>query len=112
MSNGDRYASLFERLVANTHEPENDQACWIWKGRTDGKSRAVRYGRLNVRINGKHTTLQPHRVMFELINGVKLTTEQEVDHWCQCSLCVNPDHLGSEAITKSDNVKLRWSRRA
>ncbi len=34
-----RYASLFERLIANS-EPapgQNECGCWLWTGKTDGK---------------------------------------------------------------------------
>ena len=39
MSRSSPYDSIFSRLVANTHEPENGQACWTWAGR-----RRCRYG--------------------------------------------------------------------
>ena len=34
-----RYGSLFERLVANSHKPDdqNENGCWLWTGTTDGK---------------------------------------------------------------------------
>lgn len=28
-----KYDSLFTRLIANSAEPENDQACWLWEDR-------------------------------------------------------------------------------
>lgn len=43
--------------------------------------------------------------MVELIEGVKLTPDQEVDHLCFNPRCVNPDHL--EVTTKQVNLARR-----
>lgn len=89
-----KYDNLFLRLIANSVKPDdqNENGCWIWVGRTDGK-RGGEYGRMNVRRDGKHKTVQPHREMEELLIGRKLCPETEtIDHLCTNTLCINPDH--------------------
>lgn len=84
-----RYSSLYERLVANTHEPEGVHGCWVWKGAVGGSG----YGRINRRVDGKHKSCDAHRVMGELIVGRSLESEEQVDHLCYNTACINPDHL-------------------
>lgn len=89
-----RYSSLYERLLANSKIPEGQSentGCWQWTGRTDGKRWP--YGRINIIVNGKHTTKAPHRLMEELLIGRKIDPEEEtIDHLCFNTLCINPDH--------------------
>lgn len=98
-----RYASLYERLVANTHEPENAQACWVWKS-------YVRkgYPSLSLRRPGTPHPLQHygHRVM--LAQFEPLRPEHETEHLCCNPLCVNPDHL--EPVTGAANRARRWGK--
>lgn len=96
-----RYATLYERIVANTAEPTSEQGCWLWTGRHDGK-RGGEYGRMNVRENGRHHTRQPHRVMAALVEGRELHPDEEtVEHLCRVTLCCNPDHL--VLLSRSEN---------
>ncbi len=95
-----KYASMYERLVANTAEPENAQACWLWTGKTDRSD----YGRLNTCGEGSKTvTLMAHVAMaaifFEIPEG------HQVDHLCRSRPCINPDHL--EPVTASENCRRR-----
>lgn len=83
------YNSLFERLIANTHEPENEQACWLWKGALHYKG----YGHFNIRVGGKHMKCYAHRAMAEIMLGRKLEPNEEPDHLCLNRRCINPDHL-------------------
>lgn len=104
-----RYETLYERLIANskTRDDQNENGCWEWTGRTDGKRWA--YGRLNLRIEGKHTTRAPHRLMFEIIEGRTLHPDDEtVEHRCYNRLCINPDHL--ILLTRVENSVARWQR--
>jgi len=88
---------MFERLVANSYIPEGQSectGCWIWKGKsTLSRSKKVTYPRINVRIGGKHKTLFAHRVMVAVIEGRPLESEEEPDHLCHVTMCINPDHL-------------------
>ena len=66
-----RYTNLFERLVSNTHEPENDQACWFWKCKVDRHC----YGRINVYVKGlgTETTLQAHVALWVWLHASAMT---------------------------------------
>ena len=99
-----KYASMFERLVANTAEPENDQACWLWTGAIDDRP-GRGYARINCRVDGKHRSLRAHRVMAQLFTDDELTEADEVDHLCFNVKCINPDHL--EVVTKRVNLSRR-----
>lgn len=89
MSGKPRYGSLYERLVANTHEPEGVHGCWSWKGAVGGSG----YGRLNRRVQGQHKACDAHRVMGEVLLGRALEDVEQVDHRCFNTACVNPDHI-------------------
>lgn len=100
-----KYDSLYARLVANTHEPENDQACWIWSGRISNN-----YPRLSMRLPGREhpVALLAHRTMCEVVLGLPvnwLPSEIEVDHLCKHPHCINPDHI--EACAQGVNQKRR-----
>lgn len=111
-----KYLDLWARIVANTREPDNGQSCWLWTGKV-----SKRYPSMNVRRDGVHMTIKPHRamlVLLELAGEDELFWELydaysvaclEADHLCYCNpLCVNPDHLQWEE--KTDNVNARWHR--
>lgn len=108
-----KYDSLFLRLIANSVKPDdqNENGCWLWTGRTDGKRGGGEYGRMNKRVDGKHKTVQPHREMEELLIGRKLCPETEtetIDHLCKNTLCINPDHW--QLVTRVDNSALSQQR--
>lgn len=120
-----KYESLLHRLVANTDEPENDQACWPWAGRVDKDG----YGRLNVRRDGRHQTVKAHREMQAVIDGEFIEIDLDPsdpfgplvlipvaprdpdctdDHLCLNRACSNPDHL--ERVSRVENVKRMRAR--
>jgi hypothetical protein len=105
-----KYPNLFMRLVANSAKPDdqNENGCWLWTGRTDGK-RGGGYGRMNVWRDGKHKTVQPHREMEKIFAGRELCPENEtIDHLCANALCINPDHW--LLVTRGANSKLSQER--
>lgn len=117
---GQRYPNLFTRLVANTHEPENDRACWVWKGQTDGWG----YGRFTVRVPGEPypVKLMAHVAMFCCLYGQPTDTRDfwaayqefrasgmELDHLCNNPSCINPDH--HDPVTHKINCERRDMRR-
>ena len=107
---GDSHAGLYKRLIANIAEPCNDQACWVWIGRT-----RRRYPATNIREGGRHISIQVHRAVLVL---TELEGEHELfwplyeaysvagfdaDHLCFCSpRCINPDHL--QWLPKEEHV--------
>lgn len=114
------YAGLWERLVANTSEPENDQACWLWTGKRD----RLWYGRLNVYVPGLQATVtvMAHVATYITHAAAPQNADEfwlaylelqrsglEVDHLCVNPQCVSVDHL--EAVTPSENCQRRNARR-
>lgn len=100
-----RYASLYERLIANTSKPDdqNENGCWLWQGKT-----VKGYGRLNVRTKGQHRTLHAHRAMEGVFLRRELRREETLDHLCVMSACCNPDHWQPE--TNHRNAQLAQHR--
>ena len=113
------YSSVYEKLVANTDEPENEQACWCWKRR---RSRYW-YGRTTLWVPGLNKTisLYAHVLMYCLLeSGAKTAndiylaylelraSELEVHHACNYPPCIFPDHL--EAMTQLENLAHRGRR--
>lgn len=68
--------------------------CWLWiRGRCTGG-----YG--SFVLNGK--TRRTHRVAYEMVYGVTLTSDQFLHHVCKNKSCVNPHHL--EITSQADHV--------
>lgn len=99
-----KYSSLADRIIANTalSETESYQGtpCWNWIGRRDGNGR---YGRINMRVAGRHTTLPVHRVSLHAFTGFDLDSPLVVLHLCNNTLCCAPLHL--KAGTQSENMQ-------
>ena len=109
------YVSLFDRLVAGTANPINDQQCWLWTRNRDRWG----YGRLNVYITGlrRTQTVMAHLAMFAVLHAPDefwlaycelAASGLEVDHLCSVASCLNPDHL--EAVTPKENCRRRGTR--
>ena len=110
-----KYSSILARLVANTHEPENEQSCWVWKSKFVCHNG---YGRLGLSLQGR-PKLMAHRaswLLFEigcdstyedlLIANINFTCSGlELNHLCCNRLCINPDHF--EIVTPKENARYR-----
>lgn len=68
--------------------------CWNWTGWTN--QAATPYGRLSV----GNRKVYAHRLSYETFVG-PIPEGHEIDHLCQNTLCVNPDHL--EAVSPEEN---------
>lgn len=115
-----RYTSMWERLVANTHEPGNDQACWVWSAQRDRWG----YPRFNVRLPFRPypVTLMAHLAAYVIAEAPPETpldfwlaylelrcSGLELDHTCNNESCIHPDHL--DPVTRSVNCQRREQRR-
>lgn len=111
-----KYADLWARIVASTEDPDNGQACWTWTGKV-----TKRYPSMNVRRDGVHLTIKPHRAILVLLEvGFDLElfwdlydaysiAALEADHICYGNpLCINPDHL--QWLPAPENSRARWER--
>ncbi len=95
-----RYASLFERLVANTEEPDAPTGCWLWTGYKDRWG----YGRFNVRTPEGARKRMAHIEMYRQVVG-EVPEGLQLDHLCHNEHCINPDHL--EPVTPKENCARR-----
>ena len=96
---GRKYKNMEERLMHNSVvDPATD--CWNWIGSKDGRG----YGCLNVRIDGKHTTLKAHRAAYQELVG-PIPDGLDIDHKCYNTLCINPNHL--EPVSPEENLNRR-----
>jgi len=96
-----KYRSLRERLDVNS--ALDADGCWIWQGAIASHG----YGRINMRVDGKHKSLWAHIVAFtEYVRD--LAPGEQVDHRCFKRACINPDHL--QAVTKTINLERRRPR--
>lgn len=65
--------------------PEPNTGCWLWTGFTNPKG----YGTFGV---ARSTPRLAHRVSWMLYKG-DIPDTLQVQHTCNTSSCVNPDHL-------------------
>jgi hypothetical protein len=81
---------------------EKTSDCWLWKaGRLH-----LRGGYGEVHWNGK--TQRAHVVAYVLSIG-PVPTGHELDHLCQNTACVRPDHL--EPVTRAEHARRTAARR-
>lgn len=115
---GRRYDTLWERLIANTAEPENEQACWVWTGT---KVSSYGYGRTNLYVPwcGDNRCLTAHVLAWVILEDEPLPTDDlylaylevresglQLDHLCCNTKCINPDHL--ELVTPKENSQRKY----
>ena len=63
--------------------------CWLWQGATNPAG----YGKTYIgKINGKDTTKDVHRLMYEFAYG-EIPNGKNVCHKCDNTSCCNPEHL-------------------
>lgn len=121
------YNTLWERLMAQIGEPENEQACWPWEGNVTNAG----YGSLQVRVPGKATPRKryAHREIEHVLRdanefdldddpfGPILVVErprmhpddETIEHMCANRRCGNPDHW--IVVTRARNTQLMNERR-
>jgi len=83
---GPKPKPLSERFWAKVEKQEGEDACWVWKGHTNGK---YGYGMLYDRdVKDK---MLAHRIAWKLEHGEY--PEGILRHTCDNSSCVRTDHL-------------------
>ncbi len=87
----------FSRFV----EIDRQTGCWLWKGHCDRKG----YGQFRL----KDRAHWAHRISYVIFCG-PIPEGFQIDHTCNCSSCVNPEHL--EAVPAQVNRERQTQRHA
>lgn len=94
-------ANFWDKVDRNGPVPEHRPdlgPCWLWTAWKDRKG----YGRTSVWVNQKSTTLNAHRVAWEIEAWATIEPGLTVDHLCRVTSCVRPSHM--ELVPMSENV--------
>lgn len=94
-----KLAHLSSREVVHLLSWANENGCWIWQRGTSPSG----YG--NWHSRGVHGA---HRLSYVTFKG-PIPSGYDIDHLCQVTTCVNPDHL--EAVTPEENRRRQTQRR-
>lgn len=82
----------------NEHYVIDEAGCWVWAGYCDRNG----YARTYDRTAPQGSRVQwAHRVSYRIHKG-EIPPRYEVDHVCQNTRCVNPEHL--DAVTRAEHV--------
>ena len=76
--------------------PEPNSGCWLWLSATIVSRRGGPYGTVGNDVGLLPKQLLAHRASYTIYVG-KISEGHDIDHACQNTLCVNPEHL--EALT-------------
>jgi len=106
------FAALAERapseaeleIIYANYAIDPETGCWIWGGHVDRNG----YGRVYdpSRPKGKRSEWA-HRAFYRRHKG-PIPERHEVDHECQNTVCVNPEHLA--AVTKVEHARRTFAR--
>lgn len=90
--------------------PEPMGGCWLWLGAISGsdqRGRVSRYGVLKWPGGPASKQVKAH-VVAVMASGRIVSDDMEIDHRCDVTFCVNPDHL--DVVTHRENVERHWRR--
>lgn len=100
-----RYASLADRIIANTVLSQDsffeDTPCWLWIRCTKVNRSGMHYGHMNIRVRGKVKAHKVHRVVITVFHGRTLKRRDPVMHKCNTSICCNPAHVAGGTASKN-----------
>lgn len=77
---------------------DKQEECWPWTG----KHSTGGYGVFHVKVSGRWTWRQAHRLTYEQLVGA-IPDGKQLDHICHNRSCVNPDHL--RPVTQKQNME-------
>lgn len=83
-----------EERFHTKYEKDPESGCWNWKKGIYARG----YGRFRA-YRKQH---RAHRVSWEIHHGKPIPKSLVIDHLCENTRCVNPDHL--EAVTQRENI--------
>lgn len=87
--------------------PEPNSGCWLWLSATIKSSDSRLYGVIG-RCRGQLPRMAlAHRASYELHIGA-IPDKMQIDHKCQNTLCVNPEHL--QMLTSKAHCQLTMER--
>lgn len=93
------------RFWEKVYKEPGENACWLWEGkRSKGRRATDAYGQFCIVDfeTGKQKIRYVHRYAYEISKGL-IPEELEIDHACNVTTCVNPDHL--DPVTPQENVR-------
>lgn len=93
---------ILGRVISCNHGVQCNICCWLWTGGLDTSG----YGK--VRCNGKQ--ISPHRVIYEAMYHMTLTSDQFVLHTCDKRTCCNWNHLYLGTFQDNMNDKVSRNR--
>lgn len=109
-----KYEDLRARIIGNTILSEENfydgTPCWEWIGAYTTGRTGIRYGKLDVRTNGKRKTWGAHRLSLKEFRGRRMTRDVVVRHLCNNTICVNPMHLVGGTQTSNMRQMVRQGR--
>jgi HNH endonuclease len=86
---GNRHANFtLAQRFEQSYEPIPECGCWIWSGAITNQN----YGRISIGPRGNSKQVCAHHVAWRLYRG-EIPHGLQVNHHCDVSLCVNPNHL-------------------
>jgi hypothetical protein len=105
-----RYASLWDRLLANSAVMPN--GCRVWTGATTEGKGGGRRPKVTLRVGGKLVSWIAYRLAYRL-SGRRLRRGLVIKHSCDNSLCIEPKHLsqGTYGSNNRETVKRKRHRR-
>lgn len=83
-------------FLRNIEKPAGEDACWMWRGATNGDGYASGNGEAG------RGGIPVHRIAYQWLVGA-IPDGQQLDHLCRNRACVNPHHL--EPVSRGENTR-------
>jgi hypothetical protein len=93
-SNTKAIEELKDRLVKRCVRDRRTN-CWVWRGARNKQGYGI--------VKFRKRFYRVHRLFFSVFKGFDIDSDLFVNHYCNNTSCVNPDHL--TAKNQEDNMK-------